>query len=130
MKTERNKRTLQLGLWTGCWIFTLALATFGPHFLWETNKIITTMAIVINLISGILMIIANIKLYRHYDELEQKIHAEAMGLTLGATVVVGLSYSLLDQTNLIQSDAEISGLVFFVGATYLVSLLYNRKKYL
>jgi len=76
------------------------------------------------------MVLANVKMFRQYDELEQKIHAEAMGLTLGATVVVGLTYSLLDQTNLIQSDAEISVLIFFVGITYLVTLLINRKKYL
>lgn len=130
MKTERKKRTLHLALWTWSWVITLAIATFGSHFIWETNKLITMTAIGINLINGILMIIANIKLFRHYDELEQKIHAEAMGLTLGATVVVGLSYSLLDQTNLIQNDAEIGGLIFFVGVTYLITLLYNRNKYL
>jgi len=76
------------------------------------------------------MVLANVKLFRHYDELEQKIHAEAMGLTLGATVIVGLSYSLLDQTNLIQGDAEIGFLIMFISITYLISLLINRKKYL
>jgi hypothetical protein len=130
MKAERKKRTLQLALWTWTWVATLALATFGPIFLWEENKSVTLLAIVINLINGGLMVLANVKLFRHYDELEQKIHAEAMGLTLGATVIVGLSYSLLDQTNLIQSDTEIGSLVLFIGVTYLISLLINRKKYL
>ena len=130
MKAERKKRTLQLALWTWTWVATLALATFGPIFLWEENKSVTLLAIVINLINGGLMVLANVKLFRHYDELEQKIHAEAMGLTLGATVIVGLSYSLLDQTNLIQGDTEIGSLVLFIGVTYLISLLINRKKYL
>lgn len=130
MKAERKKRTLQLALWTWTWVATLALATYGPIFLWEENKSVTLLAIVINLINGGLMVLANVKLFRHYDELEQKIHAEAMGLTLGATVIVGLSYSLLDQTNLIQSDTEIGSLVLFIGVTYLISLLINRKKYL
>ncbi len=130
MKAERKKRTLQLALWTWTWVATMALATFGPIYIWEENKNLTLIAILVNLINGGLMVIANIKLFRHYDELEQKIHAEAMGLTLGATVVVGLSYSLVDQTNLIHSDAEIGILVMFIGLTYLISLLINRKKYL
>ena len=130
MKAERKKRTLQLAFWTWTWVATLALATFGPIFLWKENKSITIIAIIVNLINGGLMVLANVKLFRHYDELEQKIHSEAMGLTLGATVIVGLSYSLLDQTNLIQSDAEIGPLVLFIGVTYMISLLINRKKYL
>ncbi len=130
MKAERKKRTLQLALWTWTWVATMALATFGPIYIWEENKNLTLIAILVNLINGGLMVIANVKLFRHYDELEQKIHAEAMGLTLGATVVVGLSYSLVDQTNLIHSDAEIGILVMFIGLTYLISLLINRKKYL
>ncbi len=130
MKAERKKRTLQLALWTWTWVATMALATFGPIYIWEENKNLTLIAILVNLINGGLMVIANVKLFRHYDELEQKIHAEAMGLTLGATVVVGLSYSLVDQTNLIHSDAEIGILVMFIGLTYFISLLINRKKYL
>lgn len=130
MKVERKKRTLQLAVWTWTWVATMALATFGPIYIWEENKNLTLIAILVNLINGGLMVIANVKLFRHYDELEQKIHAEAMGLTLGATVVVGLSYSLVDQTNLIHSDAEIGILVMFIGLTYFISLLINRKKYL
>jgi len=76
------------------------------------------------------MILANRKLFNHYDELERKIHLESLAFTLGAAVVVGLSYSLIDQTNLIQSDAEIGFLVGFIGLTYMVTLLVNRKRYL
>lgn len=130
MKAERKKRILQLALWTWTWVATLALATFGPIFLWKENKTLTIIAIIVNLINGGLMVLANVKLFRHYDELEQKIHAEAMSLTLGATIIVGLSYSLLDQTNLIQGDAEIGFLIMFISITYLISLLINRKKYL
>ena len=75
------------------------------------------------------MILANRKLFNHYDELERKIHLEAMALTLGLTVISGLTFSLLDQANLIPFDAEIGILVGFVGLTYLITLLINRKRY-
>ena len=130
MKAERKKRMKQLAIWTWSWVITLAIATFGPKFIWEEQLLLTTVAILINLGIGVLMILANRRLFNHYDELERKIHLEAMGFTLGLTVIVGLSYSLLDQTNLISADAEISLLVGFIGITYMLSLLINRKRYL
>ncbi len=130
MKEERKKRTIRLAIWTWTWVATLAVATFGPKFIWENSTLWTTLAICINLINGVLMILANRSLFNHYDELERKIHLESMGLTLGATVIVGLSYSLLDITNLITSDAEISYLIMFMSVTYFITLLINRKRYL
>ena len=56
------------------------------------------------------MIWANRNLFNYYVELERKLHLEAMELTLGLTLITGLSFSLLDQTNLI-------------------ALLVNRRRY-
>ena len=69
MKEERKKRTLQLAFWTWTWVITLAMATFGPKILWAENNLLTALAIGINLANGIGMILANRKLFNHYDEL-------------------------------------------------------------
>ena len=130
MKEERKKRLIRLAIWTWSWVATLAIATFGPKYIWEENTFWTTLTIGLNLVNGVLMISANRSLFNHYDELERKIHLESMVLTLGLTVVTGLSYSLLDQTNLISSNAEIRFLVMFISITYLVTLMINRKRYL
>ena len=129
MKEERKKHLLHLGLWTWSWVATLAIATFGPKFIWDDHTVLTTFAILTNLVNGVLMILANRKLFNHYDELERKIHLESLALTLGLTVIIGLTYSLLDQVNLIPFDAEIGILVGFVGLTYMITLLINRKRY-
>jgi len=130
MIKERKKHLKNLGLWTWSWVGTLAIATFGPKFIWDDHTTLTTFAILTNLANGVLMILANRKLFNHYDELERKIHLESLALTLGLTVIVGLTYSLLDQTNLIPFDAEIGILIGFVGLTYMITLLINRKRYL
>jgi DMSO/TMAO reductase YedYZ heme-binding membrane subunit len=130
MKEERRKHLKTLGLWTWSWVATLALATFGPKFIWDGHMAITSFAIITNLANGVLMIMANRKLFNHYDELERKIHLESLAFTLGLTVIVGLSYSLLDQTNLIPFDAEIGILVVFLGVTHMITFLINRKRYL
>ncbi len=130
MKQERRKITIQLAFWTWSWVLTLAIATFGPIYLWDDNKWISLLAIGVNLINGVLMIWANRRLFNHYDELERKIHLESLGFTLGTAVVVGLSYSLLSQRQIINANAEIGFLVGFIGVTYLIALMVNRKRYL
>jgi hypothetical protein len=130
IKKEQQHHLKVLALWTWTWVGTMALATFGPKFIWDGQTALTSLAIFINLLNGVLMISANRKLFNFYDELERKIHLVSLALTLGLTVVVGLSYSLLDQTNLISFDAEIGVLVLFVGVTERITFFINRKRYL
>ena len=121
--------TKELRLWTFAWILSMAIATFGPQFLWNEESIGTLLAIIVNLILGVRMILANRKFINSGDELQKKIQLESLGLTLGLAVIVGLSYSLLDQMNLISGNAEISILVLFIGITYLVTMTVNNRKY-
>jgi len=44
-------------------------------------------------------------------------------------VVGGLSFSLLDITNLIAFDAEISFMVFLIGITYLIGIVITNFQY-
>lgn len=129
MKTERKKNLYQLAAWTWSWVATMAIATFGPKYIWDDHTILTALAVSANFANGILMIIANRNLFNKFDELERKIHLESLALTLGLAVVVGLSYSLLDTTNLISFNAEISHLVLFIGITYLVCVNINTRRY-
>ena len=128
-ETSVKKNTLQLGLWTGAWVITLAIATFGPIFLWNGNDSLTIIALVVNLLIGIGMILINIRHLKSLDELQRKIHLEAMGIALGVAVVFGISYSSLDTTNLISYDAEISHLVVIIGLTYLAGVIIGTKRY-
>ena len=123
------KNTKELKIWTLAWTLSMAIATFGPQFLWNEESIGTLLAIIVNLILGVRMILANRKFINSGDELQKKIQLESLGLTLGLAVIVRLSYSLLDQMNLISGNAEISVLVLFIGITYLVTMTVNNRKY-
>ncbi|MFO7672496.1 MAG: hypothetical protein R6V74_02170 [Lutibacter sp.] len=129
MKTERKKKLHQLAAWTWSWVATMAIATFGPKYIWDDHTVLTALAVSVNFANGILMIIANKNLFNKFDELERKIHLESLALTLGLAVVVGLSFSLLDSTKLIAFTAEISHLVLFIGVTYLVCVTVNTRRY-
>ncbi len=129
MKAIVQKRLKQLALWTFSWVLTMALASFGPKFIWDGSHVWSILAILLNLGVGLGMIMANRSLFNDLDELQKKIQLEALGITLGLAVVVGLSYSLLDATNLIPYDAEIAGLVMFIGITYFTATVLNSRRY-
>lgn len=129
MKKERKKNLYQLAAWTWSWVATLAIASFGPKFIWDDHTVLTALAVSVNFANGVLMIIANRNYFNNLDELERKIHLESLALTLGLTVVMGLSYSLLDATDLFGFDAEISYLVLFIGITYLFCVSINTRRY-
>lgn len=129
MRKERKKNLYSLAVWTWSWVATMAIATFGPMYIWDDHAVLTVLAVSVNFVHGILMIFANRSLFNNFDELERKIHLESLALTLGLAVVVGLSYSLLDTTNLIGFDAEISNLVIFIGVTYLILVTINTRRY-
>ena len=129
-KSKTIKNTRNLGVWTLAWVLSMALASFGPKFLWDNDKTISLLAIILNLAMGYMMIRANMKFLNGLDELQRKLQIDAMAVSLGIGVVGGLGYSLLDQTNIIPWDAEISFLVMLIGVSYFVTLLINQKRYL
>ena len=125
----RAKNTVLLGYWTGAWVVTQAVVVFGPLFIWHSNKLLTSLALLINLVMGVGMIMANKRYLNGLDELQKKIQLEAMALCLGVGLVAGLGYSSMDVTNLIPQDAEISHLVMLMGLTYLAGVLLGNRKY-
>lgn len=123
------KSKKRLMVWSGLYVVSMALATFGPVYLWEKSTLLTTTGIGINLIVGLGMIVSNKRYLLKLDELMQRIQLEAMGVTLGVGVVAGLSYSLLDTTNMISSDAEIGYLVLLMGLIYFSSMALSYRRY-
>ena len=125
-RTRRN--TIRLAWWTGAWLVTMAISVFGPAIAWE-SKAISLAAIFVNVAVGIGMIMANKQHLNGLDELQRKIHLEAMALALGVGLVVGLAYSTLDVVDVIAVDAEISFLVILISLTYLGGVFIGRRKY-
>lgn len=125
-KARSRQRTIQLAAWTGAWLLTTALGTFGPRFLWESETI-SLLAVLFTLLAGLGMIFAAIRHLKIQDEMMQKIQLNAMAVALGVGVVGGLSYAMLDTINLIASDAEIGHLVILISITYLISVIVNYR---
>ena len=124
-----RRQTVRLAYWTFAWVLTMAIATFGPQFIWTKGSPLTIVAILFNLLIGFGMIWANKRHLQSLDELQQRIHLEAMGITLGVGLVVGLAYSNMDINDVISGDAEIAFLVILMSLTYLAGVFIGTRKY-
>lgn len=124
-----KKNTLLLAYWTFAWVATQALAVFGPEFIWQSNKPLTSLAILLNVVIGSGMILALRRHLKGLDEMQQRIQLNAMGISLGVGLVLGLAYSSLDSTNVIPFDAEISHLVILMSLTYIIGIYAGHRKY-
>ena len=102
--------------------------SYGENYLWD-NLLMTKIGLVINLAIGVGMIIANKNLFKHYDELEQKIQFEAMAITLGLTVVVGLTYEISFDFGVIDKEPEFEYLMLFISFSYVASNIISAIRY-
>lgn len=125
--TRKNVR--HLAYWTGAWVVTLAIVAFGAKYLWGYNTGLSILGILINTMAGVGMILVNRKYANGLDEMQRKVAMDAKAIALGVGVVGGMSYSMLDATNVISFDAEIGHLVGLMGITYFIAFIIGSIRY-
>tara|TARA_B100000780_G_scaffold138673_1_gene97037 strand:- start:7888 stop:8274 length:387 start_codon:yes stop_codon:yes gene_type:complete len=127
MKEQKRQNKIMLA-WTFAWVASIAFLTGGVNSLWD-SLLITKIGLLINLAIGIGMIIANKNLFKTYDELQKKIQFEAMAVTLGLVVVVGLVYEVSFDFGVINKEPEFEYLMLFISFSYIASNIINAKRY-
>ena len=125
---KQKKPTKILLIWVLAWVVSTAVLSAGVNNLWD-SLLLTKIGLFINLALGVGMIIANKNLFNYYDELQKKIHFEAMALTLGLTVVVGLVYEISFDFGVINSEPEFEYLVLFICFSYMTSIIVNSLRF-
>lgn len=128
-ETTSRKNVRHLAYWTAGWVSTLAIANFGPKFLWNSSSNISILAVLVNIIIGAGMILMYRKYINGLDELYRKVNLDAMAIALGVGVVGGLSYSTLDVINVISFDAEIAFLVILMSVAYMIAFTVGSIRY-
>ena len=121
--------TRQLAIWTGAWLVSLAVATFGSLLLWESSVMLTLASILLNFAIGIGTIRANIRHIHSLDELMQKVHLQALGMAVGIAIVTGISLSVLESTKLLPFKADITIMVVILGLAYGIGTAVGMRRY-
>lgn len=129
LKARTRKTTCSLMYWTFSWLLSTALVAFGPESVWDFNTTLTILALLLNLGIGVGMIVANKQHLKGLDDLQQKIQLEGMALALGVSLVLGLSYEMLEDTDIITFKAQISHLIMLMGVTYIIGITLGNRRY-
>lgn len=124
----RNNTKSQF-IWTSAWLITTALLAFGPKLLWDFAQTFTWIAVILNVLMGIKMLLVNKAYLNGLDEMQRKIHFNAMAISLGITMISGTLYGLLKPAGLIDFSPNPSNLLFVMGISYLVAVVINNKAY-
>jgi hypothetical protein len=123
------RATGQLALWTLAWVATLALTSFGPSHLWDSQPVASWAAVATNLAVGIGWIVAHARLLRRIDELQRKIMQDALAVTLGVGWIGGFAYVVADAADLIAFDADIGAFTTLLAAVYMITIVVGQLRY-
>ena len=122
-ETRVRKSSTRLGLWSLAWVASSALLGFGHRLLWSETPAITWVALGINLLIGIGVVVANRQHLQQVDEMQRKIMFDAMAITLGVGLIVGVPWSLLNVRD------EIEHLLLVMGVTFAVAVFLAQRRY-
>ena len=128
-QSRARRSTLNLFLWVAIWVASFAIATFGPKFIWDKAAPITWIACAVTILIGIGAIVANRNQIRDQDEMLQRVTLEAFAITVGAVIIVGCPYTILQANKLVPTELGIPTLMVVISVTYLTSMLVGLKRY-
>lgn len=128
-EATNQRNTRNLAVWTGSWVATLAITTFGSLLVWPEHTMLKTMLVVVNLLIGVGMIVANVRFVNGLDDLQKTIYLQSAGLSLGVTMICAISYTTLEQIGLISFRAEISHVVIVMGISFMIGQLFGTRYY-
>ena len=126
---QTKKNTKRLFIWSVVWVLATAGVAFGPKNLWNFNTLLTIIAVLIHIGIGLGMIRVFKQFLLGLDELQRKIHLDAMAISLGIGLVFGCSYEMLEDIKLIPFQPEIPHLMIVMYLTYAIGAVIGVRKY-
>ena len=126
---QTKKNTKRLFIWSVVWVLATFGAAFGPKNFWNFNTLLTIIAVLIHISIGLGMIRVFKQFLLGLDELQRKIHLDAMAISLGIGLVFGCSYEMLEDIKLIPFQPEIPHFMIVMYLTYAIGCILGVRKY-
>ncbi len=123
-----GRETVTMILWGLGWVAGVALARFGPALWGAQHPIASAAAIVVSVGIGIGWILAFRRMLRALDDLDRKIMLDALGITVGVTLIVSVAYAAALHAALI-SPVDIAVLPAGLGVVFVASFLLGKIRY-
>ena len=134
MKTEKlqqrmRRATISLLIWTLGWVLSMTVVAFAPRHIWDFAPVYTLIAVAVHLFFGYKMIIANKQNLNAMDELQRKVHFNAMAITLGVSVVFTGLYAMMEDIRLISFEPDPAHVLMVISICYMLSIVVGMRKY-
>ena len=116
-------------IWTVVWLATVALARFGPELLWNSDPVLSWIAVALNIAAGVGWIIAHARYLRRVNDLQRKILMDAMAVALGVGLVGGFAYAVTENAGLIAFENSIAFVSVVMGVVYAIASVVGTVRY-
>jgi hypothetical protein len=120
--------SLKLVAWTFIWMASLTVSDKAALYGWWDSAWITMVSIATNVLLGLGLIIAFMRMLSRMDELQRKIQLDALSLALGISLVGCAAYSLLVTWGYIQ-DEEVTDIFVLMCVSYSAGAIFGVLKY-
>jgi hypothetical protein len=120
--------SLALVAWIFTWMASLTVSDKAALYGWWDSDGLTIVSITINVLLGLGLIIAFMRMLGRMDELQRKIQLDALSLALGISLVGCAAYSLLVTWGYIQ-DEEVTDIFMMMCLSYSAGAIFGVLKY-
>lgn len=126
--TRAMRDSITLVIWIFVWMASLTVADKAALYGWWQDGWITQLAIAINVLFGLIMMVAFKRMLSRMDDLQRKIQMEALSFSLGISLVGCAAYSLMVTWGYIV-DEEVSDIFVLMCVSYSVGALFGVWRY-
>ena len=115
-------------LWIFAWATSLVVISYLSKYDWYSSNLIIAIGLMIHAGIGIGMILAFRLFLTEADELQRKVQLDALALSVGVTIVVFSSSSLLAKAGVLP-ELGGTGLIVVMSFGYCAGLLLGWRRY-
>lgn len=120
---------MRLACWGGAWLAATALMKFGPGALWARSTGSTLLVVALDVAAGVGMLLADKAYLAELDELQQRVYLNALAVTVGVALIIGIPYAQMGAAHAMPVSADISHLLLLMSLTFCVCIVYGTWRY-
>lgn len=127
---ERDKKNnIRVAIWAIAYGVTIVFMDIAQQYLWYTS-VLSVLAICINTLIGVGVFVAYKRLFSEMDELQQKIHIDALALTAAVGIIGGMCLDQVHEAGFIAlTVADATTIVVMMIITYAAATIFSKMRY-
>ena len=130
--TNYDKRSIRDNLkfvsWVFLWTASSVISQKAKVYGWWEAEWITLMSIAVNAALGLLLVHYYRQMLNRMDDLQRKIHLEAISISFGLGLVLSISYTILVTWGYIINE-QVSDIFTLMCISYAAAIVLNTVRY-